>query len=82
MPFSKSTFPDIFDPSLHEGNNYQVFNDYIEVWEMSYDVVCIGEIKDGASELVQQQHKAKVFRMSVFQGERLATDQKANSTST
>ena len=44
---------------------------------MFYDVACIGEIKDNASELVQQQHKAKVFRMCVFQGERLKTDLKS-----
>ena len=35
MPFSNSTFPNVFDPSLHDGNT---FNDYIEAWEMSYDV--------------------------------------------
>ena len=40
---------------------------------MSYDVACIGEIKDDASELVQQQPQAKIFRMCVFQGERLKT---------
>ena len=34
-------------------------------------------MKDDASELVQQQHKAKVFRMCVFQGERLKTDLKS-----
>ena len=77
MPFSKSTFPDVFGPSLHVGNTYQAFNDYIEAWEMSYGVACIGEIKEDASELVQQQHKAKVFRMCVFQGERLKTDLKS-----
>ena len=77
MPFSKSTFPDVFDPSLHEGNTYKAFSDYIEAWEMSYDAACIGEIKEDASELVQQQHKAKVFRMCVFQGERLKTDLKS-----
>ena len=44
---------------------------------MSYGVVCIGEIKDDASQLVQQQHKAKAFRMCVFQGERLKTDLKS-----
>ena len=67
MPFSKSTFPDVFDPSLHEENSYQVFNDYIEALEMSYDVACVGELKEDASELIQQQHKVKVFRMCVFQ---------------
>ena len=77
MSFSKSTFPDVFDPSLHKGNTNQAFNDYIEPWEMSYDVACIGEIKDDASELIQQQHKAIVFRMCVFQGERLKTDPKS-----
>ena len=77
LPFSKSTFPDVFYPSLHEGNSYQAFNDYIEAWEMSYDVAWIVEMKDDASELVQQQHKAKVFRMCVFQGERLKTDLKS-----
>ena len=66
MPFSKSTFPDVFDPNLPEGNAYQAFNDDIEACEMSYDVACIGELKEDASELVQQQHKAKVFRMCVF----------------
>ena len=77
MPFLKSTFPDVFDPSLHEGKTYQAFNNYIEAWKMSYDVASIGEIKDDASELVQQQHKAKVFRMCVFHGERLKTDLKS-----
>ena len=77
MPFSKSTFPRVFDPSLHEGNTYQAFNDYIEAWEMSYDVAYIGEIKEEASELVQQQHKAKIFRMCIFQGERLKTELKS-----
>ena len=67
----KSTFPDVFDQSLHEGNTYQAFNDYIGAWEMSHDVAYIGEIKEDASELVQHQHKAKVFRMFVFQGKRL-----------
>ena len=78
MPFSKSNFPNVFDPSLQEGNTFhQAFNDYIEVWEMSYDVACIGELKEDASELVQQQHKAKVFRMCVFQGVQLKTDLKS-----
>ena len=77
MPFSKSTFPDVFDPSLLEGNTYQAFNNHIEAWEMSYYVICIGELKEDASELVQQQYKAKVFRMCVFQGERLKTDWKS-----
>ena len=72
MPFSKSTFLDVLD----EGNTYQAFNDYIKAWEMSYDVACIGEIKEDASELVQQQHKAKVFRICVFQGEWLKTNLK------
>ena len=76
------TFSDVFDPSLHEGNTHQAFNDYIEAWEMSYDVACIGELKEVASELVQQQqqqqqHKTKVFRICVFQGERLKTDLKS-----
>ena len=35
MPFSKSTFPDVFDPSLHKGNTYKPFSDYIEAQEMS-----------------------------------------------
>ena len=78
MPLSKSTFSDVFDQSLHEGNPYQAFNDHIKAWEMSYAVDCIGELKEDSSELIQQQHKAKVFRMCVFQGERL----KANSTRT
>ena len=77
MPFPKSTFPDAFDPNLHEGNTYQAFNDYIKAWEMSYDVCCIGKIKEDASELVQLQHKAKVFRMCVLQSERLKTDLKS-----
>ena len=34
MPFSKSTFPDVFDTSLHKGNTYQALNDYIAAWEM------------------------------------------------
>ena len=81
MPFSKSTFLDIFDASLYKGNTHQAFNDYIEAWEISYGVACIGELKKVASELVQQQqqqqHKTKVFRICVFQGERLKTDLKS-----
>ena len=80
MPFSKSTFPDVFDPSLHEGNTHQAFNDYNEAWEISYGVACIGELKEVVSELVkqqQQQPKTKVFRICVFQGERLKTDLKS-----
>ena len=77
MLFSKSTFLDVFDSSLHEGNTYQDFNDYIEAWEMSYDVTCIGELKEDTSELVQQQHKAKVFRICVFQGKQLKTNLKS-----
>ena len=77
MPFSKSTSMDVFNPSLHKGNTYQSFNDFIKAWEMSYNVACIEKIKDDASELVQQQHKAKVLRMCVFQGKQLKTDLKS-----
>ena len=75
IPFS--TFPGVFDPSLHEGNTYQAFKYDIEAGEMSYYVACIGELKEDAFEIVQKQHKAKVFRMCVFQGERLKTDLKS-----
>lgn len=44
---------------------------------MSYDVACIRELKEDASKHVQQQHKAKVFRMCAFQGEQLKTDLKS-----
>ena len=77
MPFSKSAFPGVFNPSLPEGNTYQAFNNYIKAWEMSYDVAWIGELIEDASELVPQQHKAKDFRMCVFQGERLKMDLKS-----
>ena len=79
MPFSKSAFPDVFYPSLPKGNTYQAFNNYIKAWEMSYGVACIGELKEDASELVQQQqpHKTKLFRMCVFQGKRLKMDLKS-----
>ena len=77
MPFSKSAFPDVFGPSLPEENIYQAFNNYIKVWEISYDVAWIGELIEDPSELVQQQHKAKDFRMCVFQGEQLKMDLKS-----
>ena len=43
---------------------------------MSYDVACIRELKEDASELVQQQNQAKVFRMCIFQAEQLKMDLK------
>lgn len=76
IPFSKYTFLDVFDPSLFE-NTYWAFNNYIEGCEISYHIACIRELKEEASKHVQQQHKAKVFRMCTFQGEQLKTDLKS-----
>ena len=44
---------------------------------MWYDVASIGEIKDDATDAQRNEHKAKVFRMCAFTGERLKTDLKA-----
>ena len=76
MPITKST-PDIFDPSQHENDVYQAFNDWLESWEMWYEVASMGELKKDATDEEQEEHKAKVFRMCVFQGDRLKTDLKA-----
>ena len=55
----------------------QAFTDFIESWEMWYDVASIGELKDDATAEKKKEHKAKVFRMCAFTGERLKTDLKA-----
>eukprot|EP00794_Sanderia_malayensis_P001929 gene1929-2193_t len=44
---------------------------------MWYDVALIGQLKDDASEEERKEHKAKVFCMRAFTGERLKTDLKA-----
>ena len=76
MPLTKSS-PEIFDPNKHENDVYQAFTDWLESWEMWYDVASMGELKEDASVREQELHKAKVFRMCAFQGERLKTDLKA-----
>ena len=76
-PLAKSSATPIIDPSAHEGNTLQAFNDFIESWEMWYDVASLVELKEDASNAQISEHKAKVFRMCVFAGERLKSDLKA-----
>ena len=44
---------------------------------MWYDVASISELKEDATDAQKKEHKAKVFRMCAFTGERLKTDLKA-----
>ena len=54
----------------------QAVTDFIETWEMRYEVASIGELKADATEMERKEHKAKVFRMCAFPGERLEVDRK------
>ena len=76
-PLAKGNGAPYFDPTEHDGNTLQAFSDFVESWEMWYDVASIGEIKDDATDAQRNEHKAKVFRMCAFTGERLKTDLKA-----
>ena len=76
-PLAKSNGTPHFDPAEHDGNTLQAFTEFIESWEMWYDVASIGELKEDATDAQRKEHKAKVFRMCVFTGERLKTDLKA-----
>ena len=42
------------------------FSDFVESWQMRYDVASIGELKDDAIDAQRSEHKAKVFCMSAF----------------
>ena len=66
-----------FNPADRTENVMQAFTDFIETWEMWYDVASIGEVKADATEVERREHKAKVFRMCAFSGERLKVDLKA-----
>ena len=76
-PLAKSNRTPHFDPAEHDGNTLQAFTEFIESWEMWYDVASIGELKEDATDAQRKEHKAKVFRMCAFTGERLKTDLKA-----
>ena len=76
-PLAKSNGTPHFDPAEHDGNTLQAFTEFIESWEMWYDVASIGELKEDATDAQKKEHKAKVFRMCAFTGERLKTDLKA-----
>ena len=76
-PLAKSNGTPHFDPAQHDGNTLQAFTEFIESWEMWYDVASIGELKEDATDAQKKEHKAKVFRMCAFTGERLKTDLKA-----
>ena len=54
----------------------QAFTDFIETWEMRYEVASIDELKADATEMERKEQKAKVFRTCAFPGERLKVDRK------
>ena len=74
---AKLTGTPSFNPADRTKNVMQAFTDFIETWEMWYDVASIGEVKADATEVERREHKAKVFRMCAFSGERLKVDLKA-----
>ena len=76
-PLAKLTGTPSFNPADHTENVLQGFTDFIETWEMWYEVASIGELKADATEVERKEHKAKVFRMCAFSGERLKVDLKA-----
>jgi len=76
-PLAKLTGTPSFNPADHTENMLQGFTDFIETWEMWYEVASIGELKADATEVERKEHKAKVFRMCAFSGERLKVDLKA-----
>ncbi len=47
-PLAKSNGTPHFDPAEHDGNTLQAFTEFIESWEMWYDVASIGELKEDA----------------------------------
>ena len=75
-PLSKLTGTPSFNPADHTENLMQTFTGFIETWEMWYDVASIGEVKVDATEVERKEHKAKVFLMCAFSGERLKVDLK------
>ena len=76
-PLTKLTGTPSFNPADHTENVLQGFTDFIATWEMCYEVASIGELKADATEVERKEHKAKVFRMCAFSGERLTVDLKA-----
>ena len=76
-PLAKASGTPIFDPTGHEGNLLQAFQNYLDSWEMWYDVACLNDLSADASAAQRNEHKAKVFRMCAFQGEKLTTDLKS-----
>ena len=56
------------------------FTNFIETWEMWYEAASIGELKADATKVERKEHKANVFRMCTFSGERLKVDLKAELT--
>ena len=76
-PLTKLTVTPSFNPADHTESVLQGFTDFIKTWEMWYEVASIGELKADATEVERKEHKAKVFRMCDFSGERLKVDLKA-----
>ena len=76
-PLAKSNGTPYFDPAEYDGNTLQAFTEFIESWEMWYDVASIGELKEDATDAQKKEHRARVFKMCAFTGERLKTDLKA-----
>jgi len=75
-PLAKASGKPIFDPTGHEGNLLQAFQNYLDSWEMWYDVACLNDLSADANAALRNEHKAKVFRMCAFQGEKHKNDLK------
>ncbi len=68
-PLAKSNGTPYFDPAENDGNTLQAFTEFIESWEMWYNVASRGELKEDATYAQRKEHKAKVFRMCAFTSE-------------
>ena len=76
-PFAKPLGTPVFDPTGHEGNLLQAFQNYLDSWEMWYDLACLNNLQADASAAQRSEHNTKVFRICAFQGEKLKTDLKS-----
>ena len=76
-PLAKASGTPILDPTGHEGNLLQAFHNYLDSWEMWYDVACLNDLSADANAAHRNEHKANVFRMYAFQGEKLKHDLKS-----
>ena len=63
-PLAKGNGAPYFDPTEHDGNTLQAFSDFVESWEMWYDVASIGEINRPGYDI--KLHPVAEFRRGIM----------------